>query len=159
MQFNNKYINLLLFFFPFIFLFPYTFNFLTIGNDFELLYFSYKKYIFEFVKEGFFPLWSPSESSGYSLVFNPFAQYFYFPSWVLYLIAFIKGSLTKYDYTIYTILGLSIYNIGQYKSALKKDLIVVFSIDRTTLKMEQDSFSSQTSAPRDKRTCILEEKN
>ena len=50
------------------------------------------------------------------------------------------------------------YNIGQYKSALKKDLIVVFSIDRTTLKMEQDSFSSQTNAPRDKRTCILEEK-
>ena len=51
------------------------------------------------------------------------------------------------------------YIIGKYKSALKKDLIVVFSIDRTTLKMEQDSFSSQTSAPTDKRTCILEEKN
>ena len=124
MQFNNKYINLLLFFFPFIFLFPYTFNFLAIGNDFELLYFSYKKYIFEFVKEGFFPLWSPSESSGYSLVFNPFAQYFYFPSWVLYLIAFIKGSLTKYDYTIYTILGLSIYNIGQYKWLKKINITI-----------------------------------
>jgi len=51
------------------------------------------------------------------------------------------------------------YNIGQYKSALKKDLIVVFSIDKTTLNMEQDSFSSRNNAPRDKRTCILEEKN
>ena len=49
------------------------------------------------------------------------------------------------------------YNIGQYKSALKKDLIVVFSIDRNTLRMEQDSFSSKPSAPKDKRICILEE--
>ena len=49
------------------------------------------------------------------------------------------------------------YNIGQYKSELKEDLIVVFSIDRTTLKMEQDSFSSQPNNSKDKRVCILEE--
>ena len=48
------------------------------------------------------------------------------------------------------------YNIGQYKSELKEDLIVVFSIDRTTLKMEQDSFS-QPNTSKDKRVCILEE--
>ena len=51
------------------------------------------------------------------------------------------------------------YNIGQFQSALKKDLIVVFSIDRTTLKMEQDSFSSKTNVLRDKRSCIVERKN
>ena len=48
------------------------------------------------------------------------------------------------------------YNIGQYKSELKEDLIVVFSIDRTTLKMEQDSFSSQPNNSKDKRVCTLE---
>ena len=50
------------------------------------------------------------------------------------------------------------YNIGQYKSALKKDLIVVFSIDRNTLRMEQDSFSSKLNVSKDIRMCVLEEK-
>ena len=48
------------------------------GNDFDLIYFSYKKYIFEFIQEGQIPLWSPSEGAGFTLVYNPFAQFFYF---------------------------------------------------------------------------------
>ena len=50
------------------------------------------------------------------------------------------------------------YNIGQYKSALKKELIIIFSIDRSTLKMEQDSFSSKLNVSKDIRMCVLEEK-
>ena len=75
---------------------------------------SYKKYIFEFIQVGHFPLWSPSESLGYSLIFNPFAQYFYPLSWILYFICFLIGDLTKHTYLLYTIFGISIYNIGQY---------------------------------------------
>tara|TARA_X000000368_G_scaffold203861_1_gene160899 strand:- start:541 stop:2643 length:2103 start_codon:yes stop_codon:yes gene_type:complete len=111
---NNKIILLLLILAPYIYLFPHTFNIIEMGNDFELLYYSYKKYIFEFVKIGHFPLWSPSESLGYSLIFNPFAQYFYPPSWLLYIFGIIIGDLSKHTYLLYTFLGLSIYNVGQY---------------------------------------------
>ncbi len=111
---SNKLILIILILAPYIYLFPHTFNFIEMGNDFELLYFSYKKYIFEFIKSGHFPLWSPSESLGYSLIFNPFAQYFYPPSWLLYLAGIIIGDLSKNTYLLYTIFGLSIYNIGQY---------------------------------------------
>ena len=99
---------------PFIYLFPHTLRLIEMGNDFELLYFSYKKYIFEFIQIGHLPLWSPSEAGGYSLIFNPFAQYFFPLSWILYFFSFIIGDLSKYTYLIYTILGVSIYNVGQY---------------------------------------------
>ena len=111
---NKKFILILLIIAPYIYLFPHTFHFIEMGNDFELLYYSYKKYIFEFVKVGHFPLWSPSESLGYSLIFNPFAQYFYPLSWLLYILGFIFGDLSKHLYLLYTIFGLSIYNVGQY---------------------------------------------
>tara|TARA_Y100000590_G_C15698179_1_gene1005903 strand:- start:77 stop:2107 length:2031 start_codon:yes stop_codon:yes gene_type:complete len=84
------------------------------GNDFELLYYSYKKYIFEFIRVGHFPKWLPTDSSGYSLIFNPFAQYFYPLSWILYSISALVGDLSKYLFWLYTVFGLSIYNIGQY---------------------------------------------
>ena len=60
---------------PYIYLFPHTFQIIEMGNDFELLYYSYKKYIFEFLRVGHLPLWSPSESLGYSLIFNPFVYH------------------------------------------------------------------------------------
>ena len=111
---NNKLLILILIIWPYLYLFPHTFQFIEMGNDFELLYYSYKKYIFEFVRVGHFPLWSPSESSGYSLIFNPFAQYFYPVSWLLYGICILIGDLSKHTYLLYTIIGLSIYNVGQY---------------------------------------------
>ena len=74
---NNTSIFLILLVAPYLYLFPHTFQFIEMGNDFELLYYSYKKYIFEFVRIGELPLWSPSEGLGYTLIFNPFAQYFY----------------------------------------------------------------------------------
>ena len=115
MVMQDKKIHLLiLIIIPFIYLFPHTLRLIEMGNDFELLYFAYKKYIFEFIQIGHLPLWSPSEAGGYSLIFNPFAQYFYPLSWVLYFLSFIIGDLSKYTYLIYTILGISIYNVGQY---------------------------------------------
>ena len=113
MKKNIKSILILLIF-PFIYLFPHTFQFIEMGNDFELLYYSYKKYIFEFLIVGHIPLWSPGEALGYSLVFNPFAQYFYPISWVLYLFAFFLGDLSKHLFLLYTIFGISIYAVGQY---------------------------------------------
>ena len=75
---KNKYIILLLIILaPYIYLAPLSFGFIAMGNDFDLIYFSYKKYLFEFLNEGIFPFWSPGESSGYTLIYNPFAQIFY----------------------------------------------------------------------------------
>jgi len=111
---DKKFHLFILIIIPFIYLFPHTLRLIEIGNDFELLYFAYKKYIFEFIQIGHLPLWSPSEAGGYSLIFNPFAQYFYPLSWLLYFFSFIIGDLSKYTYLIYTILGVSIYNVGQY---------------------------------------------
>ncbi len=113
MKKNNSYILILLIF-PYLYLFPHTFQFIEMGNDFELLYYSYKKYIFEFINVGHLPLWSPSESLGYSLIFNPFAQYFYPLSWILYSIAYLVGDLSKHLFLLYTIFGISIFSIGQY---------------------------------------------
>ena len=45
---------LILIFIPYI-VFSYTFQILEVGNDFELYYFVYKKYIFELLKLGHFP--------------------------------------------------------------------------------------------------------
>ena len=113
MKKNISYILILLIF-PYIYLFPHTFQFIEMGNDFELLYYSYKKYIYEFISVGHLPLWSPSESLGYSLIFNPFAQYFYPLSWVLYSIAYLIGDLSKHLFLLYTIFGISIFSVGQY---------------------------------------------
>ena len=113
----------LLILWPYFFLFPFVLKILEPGNDFELYYFVYKKYIFEFLKAGHIPFWSPVEMGGYSLVLNPLTQYFYPLAWLFYLISFFIGELTEYTFTIYTLSALSIYNIGQYK------LLRKFNID------------------------------
>ena len=108
-------INLfILIIFPFIFLSPYTFKLLDVGNDFELYYFTYKKYIFELLIDGHIPLWSPSEAAGFSLVYNPLTQFFYIPSWIHYLISFFFGDLSKYSFLLYTISAISIFNVGLF---------------------------------------------
>jgi hypothetical protein len=111
---KNIYIYLLLIILPFLILLPYTLQYFEVGNDFELYYFTYKKYIFELLKVGHLPLWSPVEASGTSLVFNPLAQYFYIPSWIFYFICFLIGDLTKYYFLIYTIFAISIFNLGLF---------------------------------------------
>ena len=46
--------------------------------------------------------------------------------------------------------------IGQYKSHLKKELIPIFSINRSTLIVETDSFFSQQNSPKEPRKCLIE---
>ena len=132
MNTNRTYIIVLIIA-PFIYLFPHTFQFIEMGNDFELLYYSYKKYIFEFILVGHFPLWSPSESLGYSLIFNPFAQYFYPLSWILYLFSYLIGDLSKHTYLIYTIFGISIYNLGQYFWLRKLNIDIKYCLFATLI--------------------------
>ena len=109
---NQKLSILIILIWPFIFLFPLTFSLIVMGNDFDLIYFSYKRYIAEMLSEGIIPLWSPFEGTGSTLIFNPFAQYFYLPGWVNYLIYFITKDLTLYTYLLYTISGISIFSLG-----------------------------------------------
>ena len=109
---KNIKIYLLLIIIPFFILLPHTLQYLEIGNDFELYYFVYKKYIFEFLKLGHLPLWSPVEASGFSLIFNPLTQFFYLPSWIFYFLCFLFGDLTKYYFLLFSISAISIFNIG-----------------------------------------------
>ena len=130
---KDKLNILILIIFPYLYLFPHTFNFIEMGNDFELLYYSYKKYIFEFISIGHLPLWSPSESMGYSLIFNPFAQYFYPLSWVLYGYSYLIGDLSKHTYLLYTIFGISIYNVGQYFWLKKLNIDIKYCLISTLI--------------------------
>ena len=140
---TNKFIYILLIIFPFIFLAPLTFQYLEVGNDFELYHFAYKKYIFELLKSGHIPLWSPSEGAGYSLIFNPLAQFVYIPSWIFYFFCFLIGDLSKYSFLIYTISAISIFNVGLFlylrtfnidvKIALTTVLITSISLKVTEL--------------------------
>ena len=47
---DKKFHLFILIIIPFIYLFPHTLRLIEMGNDFELLYFAYKKYIFEFIQ-------------------------------------------------------------------------------------------------------------
>ena len=48
------------------------------------------------------------------------------------------------------------YLIGQYKTELKKELIPIFKINKTTFILEEDFFFSKQSAFGKQRNCILE---
>ncbi len=111
---KNNLIQIIIFIVPFIYLFPLSLGVVAMGNDFDLIYYSYKKYFFEFLQEGIFPLWSPAETAGFSIIYNPFAQVFYIPGFLNYLILLLKGTFSLYDYLLFTILGISIFNIGLY---------------------------------------------
>ena len=111
----NKIFFIIILIWPFVFLFPLSFGFIVMGNDFELIYFSYKRYIAEMLSVGVIPYWSPVEGSGMSLIYNPFAQYFYIPGWINYLIYFVTDNLTLHTYLNYTIFGLSIFSLGIFK--------------------------------------------
>ena len=103
--FKTKISIVIILLWPYFFLFPITFGLIAIGNDFDLIYFAYKRYIAEMLLEGIVPLWSPTEGTGFSLIFNPFAQFFYVPGWINYIIHFISKNLTLHNFVLYTILG------------------------------------------------------
>ena len=109
---KNNILILLILIWPYIYLFPLSFGFLAMGNDFDLIYFSYKRYIAEMLSAGVLPLWSPVEGNGISLIFNPFAQFFYIPGWILYLFHFLTKNLSLHFFLLYTIFAISIFCLG-----------------------------------------------
>ena len=79
------------------------------------------------LSEGIIPLWSPFDGNGFSLIFNPFAQYFYIPGWILYLIHFITKNLSLH--TFYSIQFLQFqYFLWEFLlvKSLKIDQITAF---------------------------------
>ena len=53
-----------------------------------------------------------SEGNGISLIFNPFAQFFYIPGWILYLFHFLTKNLSLHFFLLYTIFAISIFCLG-----------------------------------------------
>lgn len=99
---------------PFIFLAPYTQNEIGIGNDFLSFYFNNKVYLLAMLRQGHFPLWSPTEGAGLPFFSNPLAQTLY-PLNLLYLAYYkILGRFVEWDYQMLTIFALSIYGAGLY---------------------------------------------
>lgn len=134
----KKFDKILIIIWPYIFFFPYTFDIIAVGNDFDLIYYSYKRYIAEMLSAGIIPLWDPTTGAGFSLIFNPFAQYFYIPGWINYLIHIVSNNLSLYSYVIYTIFSFSIFSLGifnwlrslkiDYSIALLSSLIIICNL-------------------------------
>src|SRR6266480_684345 len=99
---------------PFLFLWPYTLHVLSIGNDFLYTYYNYKAYLLVALSSGHFPLWSPTELAGYPFFSNPLAQAVY-PLNLLYVAFYtMTGSFSVWHYTLFTIMGISIFGVGLY---------------------------------------------
>src|SRR5262249_24853256 len=80
---------------PFLFLWPYTFGLVSIGNDFVTAQYNYKAYLLVALASWHFPLWSPTELGGYPFFSNPFAQAGY-PLNLVYLpFTFVAGILSR----------------------------------------------------------------
>jgi hypothetical protein len=133
----------LIIFWPFVFLWPYVLGLISVGNDFSVLYYSYKLSYVAFLTEGHVPLWASTEAAGFPFFSNPFVAATY-PLNALYLLHYrIFGGLTRWDYTLYTIMGLSIYGVGFFlwlrtlsigsSIALAAALIVVMSLKLTEI--------------------------
>jgi len=111
---NDRVAVLIVSAWPFLFLWPYTFGLLTVGNDFDYAQYNYKAYLLVALASGHFPLWSPTELAGYPFFSNPFAQALY-PLNLLYLPFYIAaGSFSTWHYTLFTIMGISLLGIGLY---------------------------------------------
>jgi hypothetical protein len=99
---------------PFLFLWPYTLHILSVGNDFLYAQYNYKAYLLVALSSWHFPLWSPTELAGYPFFSNPFAQAVY-PLNLLYLAFYaVTGSFSVWHYTLFTIMGISIFGVGLY---------------------------------------------
>jgi len=113
------FLPLFIFCWPFLYLFRYVFpingRLTGIYNDFIGLYFVYKLYLLSHLASFSFPLWSPSEGAGFPFYANPFAQAFYPLNLLLIVWYKLFGGYNVLDYTIFTILGISIFALGLYK--------------------------------------------
>lgn len=120
---------------PFLFLAPYTFKYFSPGNDFFVLYYNYKAYYISLLADGFFPLWAHSEAVGFPLFSNPFVQAAY-PFNLLYVLYYIvTGSLTPWDYSMFTVMAFSIYGVGLYLWLRRLDIDVPIAVTVTLVTL------------------------
>jgi hypothetical protein len=106
------------FLWPFLYLFPYVLpvhgTYLSIGNDFHILYFVYKAYLLDSLANFHLPLWSPSESAGFPFYANPFAETFYPLNLPLAAYYKLVGGYQVIDHQRFAVLGIAIFTIGLY---------------------------------------------
>jgi hypothetical protein len=126
---------LLVFCWPMLYLFRHIFVingfYLTIGNDFILLYYKYKLYLLDCLANFHFPLWSPSEAAGFPFYTNPFTQAFYPFNALLVLWYKAFGGYSPLDHQLFTVLGISIFALGLFMwlKLINKDIkAVVFAV-------------------------------
>jgi hypothetical protein len=104
--------------FPMVFLLPYVTTIsghnVTIGNDFGPFYYVYKAYLLDFLSNGQFPLWSPSEAAGYTFFSNPLAQTMYPPNLILAIIYKINQGYTRLDHQVFTVAAICWFSLGLY---------------------------------------------
>lgn len=115
---SNVFAPLLVFFFPFFYLFPRTIpingEFYGVANDFLPTSYTYKVYLLDCFSKLHFPLWSPAESAGYPFFSNPFSQFFYplnIPMTGLYI---INNGYSILDNQRFAVLGIAIFALGFY---------------------------------------------
>jgi hypothetical protein len=115
--FSRPRYTLIVFLWPIIFLHRYLLggvgrNYsLVISNDF-LLYYVYKPYLLDFIGKFEFPLWSPGEAAGFSMLGNPLAQPVYLPNILAAIYSRLAGGFSSYAYHWYVILHLSVFGVG-----------------------------------------------
>lgn len=112
----------------FAFLFPFLYYFrlivpnsslLILGNDFGILYYSYKGYLADVVANGHFPLWTPAEACGYPFFGNPFAAAAYPLNVFPILARLIVGNYNYWFHQIFTVFGVSLFALGTYRWLLQ----------------------------------------
>jgi hypothetical protein len=136
-------IILFLLLWPFIFLFPYTFNAVGFGNDFYDVYYTYKVYLLDSLAHSHLPLWSPSEACGFPFYSNPFAQVLYPLNLPLVVFYRLNNGYSPYAHQLFTIFGLSLFAAGFYlwmrslsfdrRAALFAALVITVSFKMTEI--------------------------
>lgn len=135
----------LVFAWPLIYLFRYVIGdqplALAAGNDFGVLYYSYKPYLLDVLSTLRLPLWSPSEGGGFPFYANPFTQTFYPLNLLLVPFYLLADGYSALDHQRFTVLGLSIYGLGLFawlralglplRAALVATLVMVVSFKLT----------------------------
>ncbi len=103
---------------PMVFLLPYITTLaghnVALGNDFGPFYYVYKTYLLDYLSNGHFLLWSPSEGAGYPFFSNPLAQAIYPFNLILAFFYKINGGYTRLDHQVYTVAAISWFSLGLY---------------------------------------------
>ncbi|KPL70970.1 hypothetical protein [Leptolinea tardivitalis] len=104
--------------FPILFLLPYVTTIaghnVSLGNDFGPFYYVYKTYLLDFLSNGRFPLWSPSEGAGYPFFSDPLAQAVYPPNLLLAFFYRINQGYTRLDHQIFTVAAVCWFSLGLF---------------------------------------------